>query len=59
MSRPSDIDETASRANDRKQDHGRGANRGGRVTDGKDEDVAQGGKRRGPGRWVDPEVTTD
>lgn len=53
MDRPSDIDETASRANDAKtaEERQRG-NRGGQVTDGKDGDVPAGGGRRGPGRWV-------
>jgi hypothetical protein len=51
--RPSDIDETASRANDEKTHEEREAgNRGGLVTDGKDGDIPAGGKRRGPGRWV-------
>lgn len=53
MNRPSDIDETASRANDEKTpEERRRGNRGGLVTDGKDADVPAGGKRRGPGRWV-------
>jgi hypothetical protein len=55
MPKPSDIDETASRANDHKPEHPPRDNRGGKVTDGKDEDTPQGGKRRGPGRWVDPD----
>ena len=60
MSRPSDIDETASRANDEKTEaERRKGNRGGLVTDGKDADVAQGGKRRGPGRWTTGETQTD
>lgn len=56
MNRPVDIDEVASRANDQKtREQRRRGNAGGRVTDGKSDDVAQGGKRRGPGRWTDPE----
>lgn len=53
MHRPSDIEETASRANDEKtaEERQRG-NSGGLVTDGKDGDVPAGGARRGPGRWV-------
>lgn len=54
MPKPSDIDETASRANDQKPEHPPRDNRGGKVTDGKDEDTPQGGKRRGPGRWTSP-----
>ncbi len=42
--------ETPSRANDRKRPR-ETENRGGNGSDGKDEDVAQGGKRRGPGHW--------
>ncbi len=60
MTRPSDIDETASRANDNKSPAGRQrGNAGGRSSDGKFEDVPQGGKRRGPGRWVNPETAED
>lgn len=60
MTRPNDIDETASRANDEKtaEERQRG-NRGGRVTDGKDGDVPAGGKRRGPGRWESYRQPTD
>ena len=57
MQKPSDLDETASRANDHKGGEADPGNRGGRVTDGKDEDTPQGGKRRGPGRWVDRRST--
>lgn len=55
MPKQADLEETASRANDGKTpaDRARG-NEGGRVSDGKFEDVPQGGKRRGPGRWVNP-----
>ena len=43
MNRPSDIDETASRANDEKTpEERRRGNRGGLVTDGKDADVPAG-----------------
>ena len=59
MTRPSDIDETASRANDQKDHDGSKDNRGGNVTDGKDENTPQGGKRRGPGRWIAPETSTN
>ena len=53
MTRPSDIDETASRANDEKSpEEKRRGNRGGRNSDGKDGDIPAGGVRRGPGRWV-------
>ena len=53
MTRPNDIDETASRANDEKTpEERRSGNRGGLVSDGKDADVPAGGARRGPGRWV-------
>lgn len=53
MSRPNDIDETASRANDEKTpEERRAGNRGGLVSDGKDADIPAGGARRGPGRWV-------
>jgi len=57
MPRPPDIDETASRADDKKPQGLHDDIRGGNVTDGKDEDTPQGGKRRGPGRWVDPQST--
>jgi hypothetical protein len=56
MTRPKDLDETASRADDKKPDNAREENRGGNVTDGKDEATPQGGKRQGSGRWVDPEA---
>ncbi|MFN4141835.1 hypothetical protein [Aestuariivirga sp.] len=59
MPKPSDIEETASRANDHKEKASPPDNRGGNVTDGKFEDVPQGGKRRGPGRWVDPKSSGD
>jgi hypothetical protein len=59
MQKPSDINETASRANDHKDAGEERGNRGGRATDGKDEDTPQGGKRRGPGRWIDPESSKD
>lgn len=48
-------DEKGSRGNDWKDPPRDTGNRGGRVTDGKHEDTAQGGKRRGPGRWEKPE----
>lgn len=48
---PKAPDETASRANDQKGPSGGKDNRGGKASDGKDENVAQGGKRRGPGHW--------
>ena len=54
MSRPNDLEETASRANDQKDEHPPRGNQGGRVSDGKNEDTPQGGKRRGPGRWINP-----
>ena len=44
-------DETASRANDQKGPTGGKDNQGGKASDGKLQDVAQGGKRRGPGHW--------
>lgn len=59
MQKPCDIEETASRANDQKPEHAPADNYGGNVSDGKDQDVAQGGKRRGPGRWVNPETSGD
>ena len=59
MKKPADIDETASRASDQTDAAEDSANRGGRASDGKDEDTAQGGKRRGPGRWVDPDTSGD
>ena len=59
MNMPRDMNETASRASDQKGAGEPGENRGGRATDGKDEATAQGGKRRGPGRWVDPETSSD
>ena len=49
-------DETASRANDCKTpEKERRGNSGGKASDGKFEDVPQGGKRRGPGRWIAPQ----
>ena len=51
-------DEKASRANDQKGPASGKDNRGGNVSDGKDEDVAQGGKRRGPGHWEKAEDTS-
>lgn len=60
MQKPNDIDETASRADDEKTPAGRRhGNRGGNIDDGKNADVPQGGKRRGPGRWVDPNASGD
>lgn len=50
-------EEPGSRGNDYKKPYEQ--NRGGNVTDGKDEDVPQGGKRRGPGRWVQEEPEGD
>ena len=47
MPHPTDIDETASRADDKSPEGRRDDNRGGHVMDGKDEDTPQGGKRRG------------
>lgn len=44
------LNETASRANDQKDS---------RTQDREGEGVPQGGKRRGPGRWVDPKATDD
>lgn len=53
-----DLDDKASRANDQKTpEERRHGNVGGRVTDGRLEDVPQGGKRRGPGRWTTGEPT--
>lgn len=53
MTRPNDIDETASRANDEKTPEERkSGNRGGLITDGKDDVVPIGGARRSPGRQV-------
>lgn len=49
MAKPTD--EEASRANDWKGPKRAKDNRGGNVTDGKDEAVPQGGKRKGPGHW--------
>ena len=54
MQKVKDLNETASRAHDHKEDEAIPENRRGNVSDGKDEDTPQGGKRRGPGRWVDP-----
>lgn len=60
MQKSSDIDETASRADDKKTPAERGkGNRGGNIDDGKDADTPQGGKRRGPGRWIDPDASGD
>ena len=60
MPNNNDINEKSIRSNDQKtQDQRRRGNAGSLVTDGKFEDVAQGGKRRGPDRWVDPEAATD
>lgn len=60
MTKQGDIDETASRANDQKTpEERRRGNAGGLVSDGKFEDVPQGGKRRGPGRWIDPDAAGD
>ena len=60
MPRPSDIDETASRADDKKDiTEEPGDHRGTGSGDGKDEEVPQGGKRRGPGRWIDPGTSGD
>lgn len=59
MARPKNEEETASRANDQKGEGESAGNRGGRASDGKDEDTPQGGKRRGPGRWVDPHTSGD
>jgi hypothetical protein len=55
-----DLDEEASRANDQKDpaERQRG-NRGGNIQDGRNADVPQGGKRRGPGRWIDPAASGD
>lgn len=52
-----ELNETASRANDQKRE--RRGNRGGGGGDGKDAEVPQGGKRRGPGRWVNPQASDD
>ena len=57
MTKPNDIEEAASRASDRKRPEEQEGNQGGKVSDGKDEDTPQGGKRRGPGRWIDPETS--
>jgi hypothetical protein len=55
-----DLDEEASRANDQKDPtERRRGNRGGNIEDGKDADIPQGGKRRGPGRWVNPTESGD
>jgi len=59
MQRPNDLEEAASRATDKKRKELDPGNAGGNVTDGKFDDVPQGGKRRGPGRWVNPETTGD
>lgn len=50
MQKPNDLDETASRANDEKTTEERRSEGAG---------VPQGGKRRGPGRWVMPEPSRD
>ena len=55
-----DLEDEASRANDQKSlAERRRGNRGGNIDDGKNADIPQGGKRRGPGRWVDPETSGD
>jgi hypothetical protein len=60
MPNPKDLDEEASRANDLKTPAERcRSNRGGNVDDGKDAGIPQGGRRRGPGRWVGPEASGD
>lgn len=59
MQRPNDLEEEASRADDHREGKEEPANQGGNVTDGKFEDTPQGGKRRGPGRWVNPEPSGD
>ena len=60
MTKGNDINEEATRSNDQKTPkQRRRGNAGGLVTDGKFEDVPQGGKRRGPGRWIDPDAATD
>jgi hypothetical protein len=58
--KPADLDEEASRANDQKDSiERRRGNRGGNIEDGKNADLPQGGKRRGPGRWVNPTESGD
>lgn len=53
--KPAAPHEEASRANDQKDPvERRRGNRGGNIEDGKNADIPQGGKRRGPGRWVNP-----
>lgn len=59
MPNPHDLSEEASRANDQKKAGERRGNRGGRTGDGKDADIPQGGKRRGPSRWIDPDTSAD
>ena len=55
-----ELDEEASRANDQKEpSERRRGNRGGNAGDGKDDDIPQGGKRRGPGRRIDPQPSGD
>jgi hypothetical protein len=55
-----ELDEEASRANDQKEPPARRrGNQGGNAGDGKDADIPQGGKRRGPGRWIDPAASGD
>ena len=57
MTKPNDIEEAASRARDIKRPEEQEGNYGGKVSDGKNEDTPQGGKRGGPGRWIDPETS--
>jgi hypothetical protein len=52
-------EEPGSRGNDQKKPGERDDNRGGNVSDGKDADVPQGGKRRGAGRWIQEEPPGD
>jgi hypothetical protein len=53
--KPAAPHEEASRANDHKDPtERRRGNQGGNIEDGKNADIPQGGKRRGPGRWVNP-----
>ena len=60
MQKPNDLDETASRANDQKDpaSAARQPRRDARAT-ARTRTSPQGGKRRGPGRWVDPETSGD
>ena len=57
MQKKADLEEEASRASERKDRRSDPGNAGGHAGDGKFEDTPQGGKRRGPGRWVDPRST--